>query len=221
MHNKLPPTSPSCMTTFIKVPYSYFRDFGFGKQTMAELIQDEFSYLSKALEDTKGEPVDTHTVFNIPVLNALWRILAGERFEAGNVKLKQTIDAMDQLFSDSGSVLGYLAFTSRKFTNLFEGLGLLQISKGLKFVFEVVDEEIANHEATFDNDYMRDMTDCFLEQKLLCQSEEDFKFGKQNLRNIYLDLFLAGSETTSSTLKWVLLYVALNPTMQLKLQVIS
>jgi cytochrome P450 family 2 subfamily J len=32
-------------------------------------------------------------------------------------------------------------------------------------------------------------------------------------------LFLAGSETTSSTLKWAVLYMALNPEVQAKLQV--
>jgi hypothetical protein len=188
---------------------------------MAEMIQDEFSYLSKALEDTTGEPVDTHTVFNIPVLNALWRILAGERFEEGNVKLKKTIDAMDQLFAESGSVLGFLAFSSRKFIPIFEGLGLIQITKAVNLVFGVADEEIAKQKATYDKDYMRDMTDCYLFQKMPGYSQivKEDKFAKQNLRNIYLDLFFAGSETTSSTLKFGLLYTVLNPEIQQKLQV--
>jgi cytochrome P450 len=40
----------------------------------------------------------------------------------------------------------------------------------------------------------------------------------QNLRNIVFDLFLAGSETTSSTLKWAVLFMAKHQDIQKKVQ---
>ena len=80
--------------------------------------------------------------------------------------------------------------------------------------------QIADHEATFDESSFRDFLDCFIDKKILkSDSSEDRKLAKQNLRNIILDLFLAGSETTSSTLKWAVLHLALNPDVQAKVQV--
>ena len=44
-------------------------------------------------------------------------------------------------------------------------------------------------------------------------------FGKEgmlNLENVLVDLFIAGSETTSTTLNWGMLYMILNPEIQKK-----
>ena len=189
---------------------------------MAEIVQDEFTYLSKALEQTNGEPVDVKELFNVPVVNAIWRILTGERIESGDVRMERTIHVMDDLFSDFGSVLGFLALLSVKVKILFEALGLLRIQKGVDYVFEIADDQIKEHTETFQEENMRDYTNCYIEKKLLNETdEEDKKFARQNLRNIYADLFFAGSETTSSTLKWAMLYMVLNPKIQLKAQVWS
>ena len=198
----------------------FFREFGFGKQSMAEIVQNEFSYFSKVLEETKGEPVETKELFNVPVVNAIWIILTGIRFEDGDKKLEKTIKVMDKLFADFGSILGFLAFVSVKAKLLFEALGLLSIQNGFNHVFEIAEEQIEDHISTWQEENMRDFTDCFIKQKMLNETdEEDKKFAKQNLRNIYADLFLAGSETTSTTLRWAMLYMILNPEIQLKVQV--
>ncbi|KFU83462.1 Cytochrome P450 2J2, partial [Chaetura pelagica] len=39
-------------------------------------------------------------------------------------------------------------------------------------------------------------------------------FHKDNLRLVTLDLFVAGSETTSATLRWAFLYMVLHPEIQ-------
>ncbi len=98
---------------------SFFRDFGFGRQSMDEVIQDEFSYFAKMLEQTNGEPVETRDLFNVPVLNGLWRILTGQRLDSKDPNLVQIIDIMDDLFADSGSTLGILGFMNSRFNNMF------------------------------------------------------------------------------------------------------
>ena len=44
-------------------------------------------------------------------------------------------------------------------------------------------------------------------------------FGKENLKNVLFDLFLGGSETTSTTLTWAALYMVRYPAIQEKIQV--
>ena len=92
-----------------------FRDFGFGRQSMGEIIQDEFSYFAKILEETNGNPVETQDLFNIPVLNGLWRILSGRRLDSKDPNLSQIIDLMDEMFAEFGSPFGILGFMSSRF----------------------------------------------------------------------------------------------------------
>lgn len=66
-------------------------DFGFGKKSMTSLVQDELNHFLATLEETKGQPVETSTLFNVPVVNAIWTVLTGERFESGDPKLDRTI----------------------------------------------------------------------------------------------------------------------------------
>ncbi len=62
----------------------------------------------------------------------------------------------------------------------------------------------------------------YYQEKKIFRSSENVnqKFAKQNLRNTFLDLFFAGTETMSTTLKWAVLYMALYPEVQLKIQVL-
>jgi hypothetical protein len=76
---------------------------------MDEIIEEELSHLIKILEETNGEPVDTSSLFNIPVLNAFWRILAGQRIEPGNLKLKATISKVENVIANFGSTFAFLS----------------------------------------------------------------------------------------------------------------
>ena len=87
------------------------RDFGFGKASMEELINEEVKMFveevphdqdhdAAAADDddggddnndqvkkNAGEPFDFISKFNLPVVNALWNVTAGHRFEYNDPKL--------------------------------------------------------------------------------------------------------------------------------------
>merc|ERR1711992_366914 len=67
----------------------------------------------------------------------------------------------------------------------------------------------------------RDFTDSMLiEINKTTETTSSFygEFGIENLRNTLFDLFLAGSETTSTTLTWAALYMVRYPEIQEKIQ---
>ena len=72
-------------------------------------------------------------------------------------------------------------------------------------------ETIREHEDTIDLNEPRDFTDkALIEIKKTTVPSSSFfgEKGRENLANTLYGLFLAGSETTATTLKWALLYMA-------------
>jgi hypothetical protein len=131
---------------------------------MDEIIEEELSHLIKTLEETNGEPVDTSSLFNIPVLNAFWRILAGQRIEPGNLNLTARISKVENVIANFGSTFAFLSCMSPTLLKVFETLGFISLTKNINSIFELIDQVIAIHEATFEAGNLRDFVDCFLVQ---------------------------------------------------------
>ena len=58
----------------------HLRDFGFGKSSMEEMIRDECLCLAERLRSMDGLEVDTKQLFNLSVMNILWRMISGSRY---------------------------------------------------------------------------------------------------------------------------------------------
>ncbi|XP_040834394.1 cytochrome P450 2J1-like isoform X5 [Ochotona curzoniae] len=131
------------------------RNFGLGKKSLEERIQEEAQHLNEEMEKEGGQPFDNHFKINNAVSNIICSITFGERFE----------------YHDS------------------------QFQELLKLLDEVM------HVTSLSIVYPANATSSFTEQNLICCT---------------LDLFLAGTETTSTTLRWGLLYMAMYPEVQEK-----
>lgn len=82
------------------------------------------------------------------------------------------------------------------------------------FFKNIVDQ----HRATLDKDNIRDVVDAYLvqQEKISSEGQESF-FSEEQLIQILLDLFSAGLETVTSTLEWAVLFLMLNPHVQVKI----
>ncbi|KAI9547603.1 hypothetical protein NQZ68_014869 [Dissostichus eleginoides] len=78
--------------------------------------------------------------------------------------------------------------------------------------------EIKKHKQNWDPSDPRDYIDCFLNEIQTGKGQADNTFDEENLVGSAWDLFLAGSETTSTTLRWAFLFMAKYPEMQTKVQ---
>ena len=55
------------------------RDLGFGKTSMESLIQEEIEKCIELLRKEVGKPTQLDLKLNIAIINALWKLLTGEK----------------------------------------------------------------------------------------------------------------------------------------------
>ena len=100
---------------------------------------------------------------------------------------------------------------------LLPNASLTDLKRGLEMRDYVLDKALKDHRETYDPDNLRDFTD-FILSEFEKQSKEDRStrdcIDDINLQQILSDLFLAGIETTTTTLTWCFAFLARYPDVQ-------
>ena len=197
------------------------RDFGFGKQGLEELIMDEVKMFKHLLDTEVGKPIDIATKLNLPILNALWKVTVGERFDYDDPRLLdicQRLTETFKVFVGTKFALNSYPWMRRLFSKWLSTDFILQ---SLHDVIDLMKENILKHQQTLDVNSPRDYTDMVLKE-IENTTDESSSFhgsvGLDNLKVALFDLFLAGSETTSTTLTWASLYMVRYPEVQARVQ---
>nr|AIL94133.1 cytochrome P450 CYP3041A2 [Tigriopus japonicus] len=187
------------------------RDFGFGRKGLDHVIQDEASQLVQSLLSESrnfSHEVLISNTFNAPIINVLWQIVASNRFEPGE---KSTIEMMEKLseqFKARMKVIDFIPF-------LRPYLPLPKTSRSVLEFKDMIRKEVENHEVDHDpNIPARDFIDVYLTEIKRSKESGDANFHKEQLVTVCLDFFQAGAETSSTTLTWFVMFMALNPDVQ-------
>merc|ERR1711935_985206 len=198
------------------------RDFGYGKRGLEHLINEEVASFITHLQDHVEEEMEFNTLFNIPIVNALWKITAGERFEYDDGKLLDILDQLNTVFKMMMSppihiVYAYPWLSKTKLFRSFLGWDKY-VSVNMSMI-NMMKEVVKKRKDHLDINDPKDFTDKILiEIQNTHDPESSFygEKGEENLvKNLY-DIFAAGSETTSTTLSWAVLHVVRHPRVQEK-----
>ena len=160
--------------------------------------------------------------FNIPIINALWRTCTGERFEYTDPKLCGFMAKLKELlilFGDNSNML------ILSYPKVFEWFPTLlkrdvQITAHVS-IMKMIKESITEHQQTIDVNESRDFIDTYLNEMAATKDPSSSFYGEKgmvSLVNTMFDLFVAGSETTSTLLTWAMLYMAREPKVQQRVQ---
>ncbi|NWU92896.1 CP2K1 protein, partial [Upupa epops] len=192
------------------------RDFGMGKKAIEDRVVEEYGCLGDTIEAQKGKPIEMTLMLNAAVSNVIVSILLGKRYDYEDPTFKRLLLLMNENVRISGS-------PSILFYNLFPVLGFLL--KDHKIFRKNTEEFNAFIKATFiehlkalDRNDQRSFIDTFLVRQQQEDGKADGYFHNENLTVVVRNLFIAGTETTSTTLRWGLLLMMKYPEIQKKVQ---
>ncbi|XP_049911344.1 cytochrome P450 2J4-like [Epinephelus moara] len=195
---------------------STLRTFGLGKGTMEQSICVEIRHLQEEIEKERGEPFNPAGLFNNAVSNIICQLVMGKRFDYSDHNFQIMLKYISEVFRLQGSV----------WTMLYEAFpGVMKHMPGphntmfssYNAILDFISQEVKSHKKDLDPSDPRDYIDAFIIE-MENHKETDLGFTEANLAVCSLDLFMAGTETTSTTLLWALIYLIKNPEIQDKVQ---
>ncbi|XP_044839485.1 cytochrome P450 2D14-like isoform X2 [Mauremys mutica] len=193
---------------------STFRNLGMGKKSLEQRVTEETGFLYSAICSEKGRPFDPHFLINNAVSNVICSLVYGERFDYDNKKFQRLLHFFEQALNEEGGFLPQLLIVVPWLLRI---PGVPQsVFRAQKEVLDFTDELVKEHRTTWNPTHTRDFTDAFLQEIEKAKEHAGSSFNDNNLRMVTVDLFTAGTETTSTTLRWALLYMLLHPDIQCK-----
>ncbi|XP_031812612.1 cytochrome P450 2C23-like isoform X1 [Sarcophilus harrisii] len=193
------------------------RDFGMGKRSIEERVQEEAQCLVEEFRKTKGQPTDPTFILGCAPCNVICSILFRDRFKYNDEKFLYLMKLLNENFQLLNSrwiqlynfLPGFRVYLPGKHKIFF---------KNVKELRHFILERVKEHQTVLDPSNPQDFIDCYLSKM---QQEKDNPHSEFDLENLVMtggNLFAAGTETTSSTLRYGLLLMLKHPEVQGKVQ---
>ncbi|XP_073442575.1 cytochrome P450 2C5-like [Dendrobates tinctorius] len=196
---------------------STLRDYGMGRKDVENKITEECDCLLQAIRSHGGKPFNNQTILTAAVANIIVCILLGQRYEYDDptiIKLIYLVNEiirimesrMVRLYNSYPSLVGWLPGSHRT------------MSKNHLEVQNFVRETFTRKQRELDVNNQRNLIDAFLAKQQEDKPESTLYFHDENLVKLVGNLFAAGMETSSTTLRWGLLLMIKYPEIQKTVQ---
>ncbi|XP_055992804.1 cytochrome P450 2A13-like [Sorex fumeus] len=192
------------------------RDFGVGKRGIEERIQEEAGFLIEAIRGTQGAFIDPTFYLSRTVSNVISSIVFGDRFDYEDKEFLSLLRMM----------LGSFQFTATSTGQLYEMFYPVmkhlpgpqqQAFKELQGLEDFIAKKVEQNQRTLDPNSPRNFIDSFLIRMQEEQKNPNTEFYMKNLVMTTLNLFFAGTETVSTTMRYGFLLLMKHPDVEAKI----
>ena len=184
------------------------KDFGFGRKSIESSIHFE---VEEMIENffTSNDDILLGSEFNVPIINILWQMVANKRLSETDEKEKQLIESVITIFRTGVGANFPLTLFRALPECLRQWTRMGQRADSLRNVRDHLIEEVKRHQDMHDPESPQDFIDVYL-----AEEEKVEELNILDLTACIHDFFVAGTETSSTTLKWILLYLTLHQDVQ-------
>uniref|UniRef100_A0AAT9UTR8 Cytochrome P450 15A1 n=1 Tax=Maconellicoccus hirsutus TaxID=177089 RepID=A0AAT9UTR8_MACHI len=192
------------------------RQFGWGTNTMNDVVTKEaLEVVNLIMSAHQQGPIKVQQLFDVSTLNTIWTMIAGHRFSLNDKKLRKLVHLVHKgfrLVDMSGGALNQMPFL-RFVAPELSGYNSLKaiITEMMDFLKEVVKK----HQEFQGNNFIN----TFLQEVKNNENNKNSTFTENQLLVLLEDFFMAGTETTSNTLSFVIFYLIKYPEVQKKIHI--
>ncbi|XP_059175485.1 cytochrome P450 2J4-like [Physella acuta] len=202
------------------VSLSILRGFGMGKNILAEKITEEVAAFVKELAKGDGrafKAMQFRSLINVSISNVICSIIFGKRFEFDDPKIQHLTSMLNDIAHLTSGVSKLNFLPCFKYLPKYKLNADKLISETIElreFATKMVNEIRKNYDPNNLDNYILAYVN---EMEKKQNSEEPTNLSDISLIRNIENLFLAGTETTSTTILWSLYFVLKNPEIQTKL----
>ncbi|XP_004648024.1 cytochrome P450 2A5-like [Octodon degus] len=191
------------------------RDFGVGKRGIEERIQEEAGFLLESFRETKGTFIDPTFYLSQAVSNVINSIVFGDRFDYEDKEFLSLLRMMLGSFQFTATYIGQLYEMFYPVMKHLPG-PQQQAFKELKGLENFIIKKVEENQRTLDPNSPRNFIDSFLIHRQK-ENNSNTEFHMKNLVMTTLNLFFAGTETVSTTLRYGFLLLMKHPDVEAKI----
>ncbi|XP_040298473.1 cytochrome P450 2B11-like [Bufo bufo] len=193
------------------------RNFGMGKRSIEERIQEEAQFLVENVSKTEGKMFDPTFILSSAVSNIICSIVFGKRFSYTDehfLSLLKNINGALQFMTSAWGLIFYYLQGPLRYIPGPHKKGIKNLINLKAFIQDNIDESVN----TLNPNSPRHFIDSFLIKMQEDKQNPASEFHNENLIGSTMNLFFAGTETTSTTLRYGFLALLKYPHIQAKIQ---
>ncbi|XP_069500537.1 cytochrome P450 2F2-like isoform X1 [Ambystoma mexicanum] len=193
------------------------RNFGMGKRSIEERIQEEAQFLVKEFKNTKMAPIEPTIYFSRTVSNIICSVVFGKRFQYDDQRLLDIVNSIGGNFQIMSNTWGTMYNIYPDIMNYLPGLHQ-RIFTNFNKISKVILDGIKSHLRTHDPNCPRDYMDCFITKMTEEKNKPLPYFNDMSMLMSIQNLLFGGTETVSTTLRYGFLILMKYPQITLKMQ---
>ncbi|XP_041516926.1 cytochrome P450 2C25-like [Microtus oregoni] len=193
------------------------RNLGMGKRNLENRVQEEAQCLVEELRKTNGLPCDPTFILSCAPCNVICSTVFQNRFD---YKDQDFLNLMEKVNENVRILSSPWMQVCNNFPSLIDYCpgSHHTVSKNSEYIISYLLKRIKEHQESLNVANPRDFIDYYLIKLKQASHNEQSEFTLENLATTVFDLFGAGTETTSTTLRYALLLLLKHPDVTAKVQ---